>query len=811
MNVPPLELERLLADERWLRALARRLARDSGEAEDLVQEVSLAWLAAPPVVLTRRWLAGILRRSGRTRRRAEARRRAREEVVARDEAIPATDEVVAELELANAVGRALLALEEPYRRTLVRRFHRGETLAEIASAEGLALASVHQRIRTGLARLRTRLDRDHGVRRSAWATVALSLAESRELSPETVLMTSGTKLATLAAVVLGSLGVAWWARQERTPAPTLEAARRSTLDSAELEPALDPVRRAPASARAAATDGPQEPSLSASTALLHGRVQRLDGSALADVEVAFEGRPAGVRSDAAGEFALAPHEDDEARLELRSAHHATVVPGSRALPIVIGSEVRTLVGRVLALDGSAVSGAEVSLRLRERLFRDLGLIRPPWSDLESRWVARTDARGRFTLTAPIGAGLFLSGEAEGYLPGELDLATPLAPELLLELVPRDEQARARGRVLAPDGQPCAGASVSAGEDIVHSDERGEFDFVLPRRDGDEGWMLRAFHAPFAAASLELTRTELEIPLVLTLGPEPLAIEGRVLAADGRALPDVTVYLHDATFFGLSGGGIGDEGGFWRGLFLEQELGGAAAVRSAADGSFRLGGLTARRYQLGLHDPRTLRRAGPFDVAAGARALELVLPDEDGLRRVAGRVVRPDGSPLSGVTLRARRAADQLASARPPELPGSSALRVSDAEGRFDFGELVTPGSFLELDHPHATWRACALDGRDPAELELVLALRCALQVDLTRSPGLADRMRVLDSSGTALLLWVPSGSVASFDEDWRLGPGLSNVIEVPETARTLVLYSGADEVLRLPLALDPAERCTIAP
>lgn len=72
-------------------------------------------------------------------------------------------------------------------------------------------------------------------------------------------------------------------------------------------------------------------------------------------------------------------------------------------------------------------------------------------------------------------------------------------------------------------------------------------------------------------------------------------------------------------------------------------------------------------------------------------------------------------------------------------------------------------------------------------------------------------MRVVDSAGEALLLWVPSGNVASFDEDWRLGPGLSSVIEVPETARTLVLYSGDEEVLRLPLALDPAERRTITP
>ncbi|MEQ1891921.1 MAG: sigma-70 family RNA polymerase sigma factor, partial [Planctomycetota bacterium] len=462
MNVPPLELERLLADERWLRALARRLVRDTNDADDLLQEARLAWLTAPPPSRTRSWLAGVLRHRGRTLARTRSRRAAREGAVARSAAAPATDDVVAELELSAAVGRALLALEEPCRRTLVRRFHRGETLAEIAEAEGLALASVHQRIQTGLARLREQLDRAHGGRRSAWATVALSLAESRSHLPETALMTSGSKLATVAALLLGTLGVAWWVRQDRTPNTDRAAALPLALGSANVAPALDSAPPPPAAAREAASGPRDEPVQAASTALVHGRVMLLDGSALAGVEVAFGGFANGARTDAAGEFTLPPPENEEARLELRSGRYATVVPGHRELPLVIASEFAVLEGRVLALDGTPLAAASVNLRLREQLFRDLGRIRPGWRDLESRWVARTDERGRFTLTTPIGAGLFLSGAAEGYLTGELELAPPLAPELLLERAPRDEQARASGRVLPPDGQPSAGASVSAG-------------------------------------------------------------------------------------------------------------------------------------------------------------------------------------------------------------------------------------------------------------------------------------------------------------------------------------------------------------
>src|SRR5687768_8254949 len=67
-------------DLRWLQALARRLARDPAEADDLAQE---AWLAAGrtssvPTRSRRAWLSGVLRNRERMLRRSEARRRHRE-------------------------------------------------------------------------------------------------------------------------------------------------------------------------------------------------------------------------------------------------------------------------------------------------------------------------------------------------------------------------------------------------------------------------------------------------------------------------------------------------------------------------------------------------------------------------------------------------------------------------------------------------------------------------------------------------------------------------------------------------------------
>src|SRR5206468_4093801 len=66
MSVPPaIDLQGLLAEDRWIRRLARRLAGDAHAAEDLVQETWAAALDvrqdAPRPHALRPWLRGILR------------------------------------------------------------------------------------------------------------------------------------------------------------------------------------------------------------------------------------------------------------------------------------------------------------------------------------------------------------------------------------------------------------------------------------------------------------------------------------------------------------------------------------------------------------------------------------------------------------------------------------------------------------------------------------------------------------------------------------------------------------------------------
>ena len=55
----PIDVETLLAEQDWLRALARRLVTDDARADDLVQDVWLRVLSAPPrtVRSARAWLS----------------------------------------------------------------------------------------------------------------------------------------------------------------------------------------------------------------------------------------------------------------------------------------------------------------------------------------------------------------------------------------------------------------------------------------------------------------------------------------------------------------------------------------------------------------------------------------------------------------------------------------------------------------------------------------------------------------------------------------------------------------------------------
>jgi RNA polymerase sigma factor (sigma-70 family) len=159
----PLAIE-LLHHAMAVRALAHLLVSDQ-HADDLVQDVALQALRSPPPspVGLRAFLQTVTRRVASNHRRGERRRRQREAdvaAVARDERwhAPSPADVVAQQEQVQRVVAALLALPEPYRDVLFRRFFHDATPTAIADECRVPVATVKSQLQRGLAMLRERLD-----------------------------------------------------------------------------------------------------------------------------------------------------------------------------------------------------------------------------------------------------------------------------------------------------------------------------------------------------------------------------------------------------------------------------------------------------------------------------------------------------------------------------------------------------------------------------------------------------------------------------------------------------------------------------
>lgn len=146
-------------------ALARRILRNDGDAEDVVQEVfSQVWRNARSFESHRgsvgAWLLVIARTRSIDRLRA---RQARPDNVAEaypesiaDRSVPVPDQLLSE-EQAARIRQALVALPDAQRTALELAYYEGLTQSEIAQRLTEPLGTVKTRIRTALMTLRQRL------------------------------------------------------------------------------------------------------------------------------------------------------------------------------------------------------------------------------------------------------------------------------------------------------------------------------------------------------------------------------------------------------------------------------------------------------------------------------------------------------------------------------------------------------------------------------------------------------------------------------------------------------------------------------
>lgn len=309
-----LPIETLLADAGWVRALARRLVRDPSAADDLAQDALVAAWRHPPHVDTnaRSWLARVVRNLVRQRRRSETARERREQ----GRPHPRTHEhdLVERAELAQRLARHVLALEEPYRTTVLQRFFEGHSAEEIAARSGVPSSTVRTRLERALAQLRATLEREQG---REWFAALAPLAGIHTCTPVAtglaggIAMGTGTKLA-LALCAAGVCGWILWPRGEplapivEPPAPALAQANTALEYSAPVE--RTPQQAPPAAAPARANPKPARQAPSARTVepgAIEGFVVQLSGAGEQPVEGAV------VQVWRAGESPVDPPAPDE--------------------------------------------------------------------------------------------------------------------------------------------------------------------------------------------------------------------------------------------------------------------------------------------------------------------------------------------------------------------------------------------------------------------------------------------------------------------------------------------------------------------
>ncbi len=600
------KMEALLRHERFVRELARSIVRGDAAAQDLTQDAWLAAMRNPPKSheSERGWLATVVRRLASNARRQLKRAIERDRRHARDESVPSRTSLLEREETRKRLLAAVLDLDEPFGTTLLLRYFEGMTPPQIARRTNTPLDTVKSRLKRGLARLRETLDATVDGGRSAWmaafvplagldpAVVGLAgssaggaVAAGHALGvPSAVLggvvVGTKTKLAVLAVTLVTSsllfLQARAWMVDRRAHGGVATAAESTSgstsrrgdashagaASSAQSDPLGAPARSgdAPSGDGAVAAILPvpyQEPRptsvpTTGSLGIAVRWASDLSPASGITVVVTSADVPTGIRLVTGTDGTLdvpdlAPGEY-EAMVDRCSESflHASakVVAGVRsALEMIIPNGI-DLEGIVVDGRGDPVTGADVFLTLGYRA-------------LEATPAAVTRGDGTFLLRSVNLSNLVYARSERFALCDGVQI--PRGTERpKVRIVLQEEGGTIEGRVLGPDSEPIAGASVLIG---------GEGIGVETRPDGTRGLA----RPPIAAQSDRMGRFRAtgvpsrRVPVIVTvrrLAPwsEPVqvrpgqvvtvearlrvgaVVDGVVLDSQRKPLPGVSVWL-----------------------------------------------------------------------------------------------------------------------------------------------------------------------------------------------------------------------------------------------------------------------------
>ena len=814
------ELER---QDRWLRALVRRLA-DAAEVDDVVQDT---WVAAlrtrPEVARPRAWLAFVAANFARRTRRAVERREWREREAALPESTPSTADSLAVLDLQEDVLRALRALRDPYQRVILLRYTHGLTVAEIAARTDSSEAAVRQRLKRGLDELREALGQRRGER---WRIVP---AVTAWLAPATFEMKRNTGLVValclLASSALVVALVDWPSGAPRSDAPEVAALAAADAD---LEPddERDAEHVALERQRAPAEQADPTPQGAVVTDVrVTGRVIGLRGATpLAGVGVApiptgmlavpsgGMTRPESVaRTGADGLFVLDLPEPpggivtDAAWIAVGSGMRTHTDEGA----LLLVAPALSWRGVVQGADGAPLSG--VTIEVEGAHLRDYGHSLNG-VDL-TRWEASiTDETGRFErrdLPAELGTVRFWK---EGYRAVELPLGGRDELALVVTMTLDEIEYVVSGHVLAPNGAPVAGARVGIGERVVLSGLDGSYEHRIPGESAPSKWdALWAALPPFETILVNrfgaalLADEDRTIERELAFEGEALELGGRVVDADGAPVANHTVHIWNQD--GLLGKQSAEE-------LSRPEVGATLDLGSARlrvwsrtdeEGRFLLSGLRDTEYMLRVMNHE--RSAGWTSemIRAGTRDALLQLPHDFVREEVTGRIVDRSGRPIAGALLTPLVFQVII---QPGSYSESSGQKFrTDEDGRFVLHRVTGGTLVIRVDGKGVIPLQHVLRAGDSiVDLELVMDRRCEFQLELTGPRLEASYFQLLDASGTPLALHSLGAGNYTSGTYHKIEEGRTRVLEAAESAATLVLLrGGAEELDRMPIVLKAGE------
>lgn len=718
MEPPILSAEELLQHAGWLRGLARRLVGEA-HADDVLQETWKTALERPPRsrAALPAWLAQVARNAARQIRRSETARHRREAKSARADIDMSAAAVVERADLHRLMVDEVMALDEPYRQVLLLRWFEEREPVEIAALVGMSAGTVRSQLKRGLERLRERLDRRFGDRKT-WISAFAPIAFGR---PARIVTTGGgaltggllmslkskTVLPLLAVLLLGGVVAVSIAATTIDAPSTNETAEMRIADgppaAADDAPALRPAvlfgraaerRRGPGglTARVARID---------SGDAVEGARILLAGRSLADEDV--ERR---TTTDADGRFQLAALPAGDAYV--LSVEGAGLPPlGLPSIPVTAGriDDLGTLWlgtpgaldGRVLAASGRPVAGATVRVFATTGPRRDFmkqlfdvfsALDREPVPEAETT----TGRDGRFEFESLPPGTVCIEAAASGHRSAYVSAAVvPGAPTATLTL--RLTPGRViRGTVVDENGAPLAGARVAAvpgqmdfdavmyGRRFTSSDARGRFEFLGAARDAD--LMLVAAYSGRPAVMSELAPNANDVTLTIRSGA---TLDVHILAADGKTpVADAEVSL----FVGLTDDLQGRDS---QTVLVGRTDAAGSLLLDAWPGRIQIALLSHPDHAPGLWlammaaggMPGVAKGPTTSKIEAGRQRLEFTFPSGSVVR---GRVLDPRGRGIAGARVRAVRFG----------MPDTTSV-WSDDTGRY---EVVMPfSSQLRVDAP----------------------------------------------------------------------------------------------------------------